>query len=124
MKITDLQLFLIKNPNISLEDFLLQLQITQKELIGIVCDQELAKLYKDFGQVDTLTMASAAKAMDISYPHLVRLKQQGKTIRYSQKGSNAPVYFPLWAIAIYNYLRSNPIVPGEVTFSKLLQEIQ
>lgn len=119
----ELGLLLRKNAYRDLDSFLNDSKLTQSDFVQITCQEEFVKLRSKFGDKDTLTMRATADALEISYPHLVRLKLNGQSIPYTQDGERAPVYFPMWAIAVHNYLKSHPIIPGRITFSNLLSEI-
>lgn len=119
----ELSELLTQNQGIGLNKLLKKAELTQYDFVQITCQEEFVKLRSKFGDKDTLTMRAAADALEISYPHLVRLKLNGQSIPYTQDGERAPVYFPIWAIAVHNYLKSHPIIPGRITFSNLLSEI-
>lgn len=124
-QLTKFELFsLLQNSKqINLSEFLNMTKLTQNEFIEIVCSDEISTARKKHGNTDVFSMKLAAKALDISYPHLVRLKKSGMSIQYTQDKARSPVYFPVWAIAVHNYLKSHPIIPGQTTFSNLLAEI-
>ncbi len=119
----ELDQYLQKNNNTDLETFLQSNQLTQYHFIQIVCHEKIKSLKTKYNNADVLDMKSTAEALGISYIHLLRLKQQGHSIPYTQNGERHPVYFPVWAIAVSNYLKSHPLIPGKITFSNLLNEI-
>ena len=125
MNIYNLSQVLTLNQNLSLDNFLNEVKITEDEFIDIVCHNEIAHIHELYGVRTTrLTLLQASSVVEISSHHLGFLRRNGElSIPSTQSKERGPIYFPVRGVAIYNYIKSHPIIPGKTTFSNLFQEI-